>query len=699
MKTANYLFLGTLGLFLSAPAFATVTITSFMPSHKSPEPIGKSITWTATATDTSGGPVAFQFSITPPGGSLTMVKDFNLGTESSGTWTSNPFVWVPTGIEGSYKVQVVAKDFGTKLSASRTFTFQVNPVVSGSTPVVERTANALVALFSAPSCAAGSTMRIAFQEQSGGKPATATNWAGCHPPATMTFEIAGMYPSTAYNMYAQTNTGGTITNGPTLSFTTDALPAKTITFPKFTVETAATDTSYPVLLHNLITFEGGEVYPDVTTDLTGRITWYYQANDATKSDVLTRPLPGGGNLTLQDDLAWAPVVTQEQFLRQIDLAGNTVRETNMGAIQQELLALGSVDGGPCTAISSPAPVYSACVGAFHHDAIQTLPNGYTAALLDIEKIFPAGTQGDTSGLPVDVIGDMIVVLNANWQVVWYWDVFDPGNGGQGYPQLPVTQTAPLGETCGTSTSGCPPMFLLGTGIAPSAHDWLHANSLYYWPAPQDGNSTGGDIVWSSRHQDRIFKIDYKDGAGTGNILWQMGPADDGLVQASDFAFENTYNDAWPWFSHQHDVGIQNGGSGSMTLFDNGDTRVSAAPLGLGSNCKPYDDCNSRGMALTVVESSSCTPSVCTVTPVVSFDLGGYSTAMGSADLLPNGNYFFVNPIVVVSPEEAPVGYSIEISGTGPPAPQVGPADVLMDVAGPQHYRGWQMPNLYDPPAI
>ena len=33
---------------------------------------------------------------------------------------------------------------------------------------------------------------------------------------------------------------------------------------------------------------------------------------------------------------------------------------------------------------------------------------------------------------------------------------------------------------------------------------------------------------------------------------------------------------------------------------------------------------------------------------VSFDLGGFSTAMGSAELLANGNYFFLNPLVVVN---------------------------------------------------
>ena len=691
MKTLNYSWLAILGLILAlcGPASATVTIVSFTPSHVSPEPIGKTITWTTTATDTNANQLTFQFNVTPPNGSLTMVKDFNAGTLNAGTWTAVPFVWVPTGIEGSYKVQVVAKDFVSGATASKTVTFQVSAVVTGGTPVVEKTANPLVALFSAPSCAQGSAMRVAFQEESLKAPLTVTNWVGCHPPASMTFEIAGMYPSTAYNMYAQTRTSGKVTDGATLTFTTGALPTTGVTFPKFTVVTTATDTTYPVILHNPIEFASESVYPDTATDLKGNIIWYYSANDTTHSDVLTRPLQGGGMLTEQDDLAWAPAVTQEQFLRQIDLAGNLIRETNTGAVQQELIALGAVDGGSCTAIPRPAKVGAACLGAFHHDAIQTLPNGYTAALVDVERIFPAGTQGDTSGLPVNVIGDMILVLNTNWQVVWYWDTFDPANGGNGYPLLPVSQTAPLKETCGSNSNGCPPIFLLGTGIAPLAHDWLHANSLYYWPAPQDGNTTGGDIIWSSRHQDRVYKIDYKDGAGTGNILWSMGPKDDSPSTA-DFAFNNYYNDPWPWFSHQHDVGMENAGAGPMTIFDNGDTRISSPPLGLGTTKCQKNDCNSRGMALTVDESTM------TVTPVVSFDLGGYSAAMGSAQLLGNGDYFFENPIVFVLSQSATFGYSMEIAPT-PAAPQEGPADVLMDVAGPQHYRGWQMPNLYAPP--
>jgi hypothetical protein len=45
---------------------------------------------------------------------------------------------------------------------------------------------------------------------------------------------------------------------------------------------------------------------------------------------------------------------------------------------------------------------------------------------------------------------------------------------------------------------------------------------------------------------------------------------------------------------------------------------------------------------------------------------------------------------------ATVGIGIEI-GPSIPAPQVGPADVLLDLVGPQNYRGWQMLNFYAVP--
>jgi hypothetical protein len=663
---------------LSAPVFATVTVVSLTPSHPSPQKIGTSVAWKALATDSNPGPLTFQFNVARPGGSLALVKDFNVGTLSAGTWTIQPFVWVPTGIEGPFQIQVVVKDFTSGETASATADFQVLPLVTAKHAVVVKTANPLVALFSAPSCRAGSTMRVGFQEQSGSVPATTTNWAACHPPASMTFEIAGMYPQTAYSMHAETDTAGTITNGAAVSFTTGALPSN-VPLPPFTVKVAGSDSAYPVMMQT----GGGKIYANTATDLSGNIIWYYYPDSYGHGGILTRPLQNGFTLNYQDDIAWDPAVHSAQFMREVDLAGNVVRETNIGVLQQELLAMGAVDARPCNTIQRPAPVGSACIGTFHHDIIGTLPNGFTAALVDVEKIFPPGTQGDNSKYPVDIEGDMIVVLDQNWQVFWYWDVFDPASGGNGYPQLPITRRAILGETCGANQEGCPPMLLLGPGVAPLAHDWLHPNSLYYWPAPQDGNTQGGDIVVSVRHQDWVMKLDYQDGAGAGDILWRMGPPDD--LPPSDFTFVNVFSDPWPWFSHQHDAGIENGGAGPMTLMDNGNTRVSQPPLGLGSGCGPYD-CDNRGMAVTFSETAM------QVTPVLSVDLGYYSEAEGSAQLLADGNYFFVSSIVPISLRNV-VGYNMEVT----PTPATGPANLMINIQGPNHYRGWQMPNLYNPP--
>lgn len=365
------------------PAYATVQLVALTPSSNPPQVIGTPITWTATATDSNAGPLTFQFNVTPPGGSISLARDFNVGTLAAGVWSSQPFVWVPTGMEGIYQIQVVVKDFATRETTAKTMHYRVSPLVTGTTPVVVPTANPLVALFSAPSCPAGNTMRVVFQQQSKATPPTPTGWMNCHPPASMTFEIAGMYPNTTYEMLSQTANGTTIANSRTVSFTTGALPSS-ISFPTFKVKVAAgsqTDTTDSVLLHNLVVLGGGTHYPDVATDLSGNIIWYYVSSGSV--DLLTRPLPGGGMLTAQGGPAWQTISQQGQLLRQIDLAGNIVRETNTGAIQQQLRALGQRDAGACDTIAVPAPVGAGCLGSFHHDAIQ-LPNGNTAVIADLQ---------------------------------------------------------------------------------------------------------------------------------------------------------------------------------------------------------------------------------------------------------------------------------------------------------------------------
>ena len=633
-------------LFLAgvSTANAAVQILSMTPSPASPQPIGTPITWTVTATDSGPGPLTFQFNVARGGGPFVMVRDFNVGTLSSSTWTSQPFVWNATDIEGTRQIQVVAKDFSTNESTSMTALFQVTPLVTGSDPVVVATANPIVAFFSAPPCPSGSFMRVVFHPQ-GSSVGNKTNWADCHAPATMTFEIAGMYPSTTYVMYSQTATGTQVVTGPSKKFTTGALP--NLGFPAFTVNVPpgpGTDTADGTILHGF-TVLGSGVALDIATDLVGNVNWYYSANDPTHSALLTRPLKGGHFLTVQSGMAWNPLTQELQFLREIDLAGNVVRETNIGIVQHQLFALGATDAQACNAVTTPT-VGSACLGGFHHDAIR-LPNGFTAVLADIEKIFPIGTQNDTSGLPVDIIGDIIIVLDSNWQVVWWTDTFQ---------QLDINRAAVLGETCANGQGGCPPLFLVGKGTTTVAHDWLHGNSLYYWPK-------NGAIVYSTRHQDWVIKFDYNNGLGTGQVLWRLGL--DG-----DFAFPS--QDPYPWFSHQHDVGFENNGAGVLTLFDNGNTRVSPPPVGLGSG-------NSRGMALIVDETTM------QVTAVLSADLGVYALALGSAQLLSNGNYFYQPGI--------PNSYCIEILPTSGTLT----GTQVLNLQSATSYRSFQVPDLYTPP--
>jgi hypothetical protein len=338
----------------------------------------------------------------------------------------------------------------------------------------------------------------------------------------------------------------------------------------------------------------------------------------------------------------------------VDLSGNVVKETNIGLLQQQLFAMGATDLQSCANIPLPAAVGSACLTSFSHDMI-VMPNGGYAVIGSMEKIFPPGTQGDTTGLNVDILGDAIIVLDPNMNPLWYFDSFQHDGGGT---QLDITRPAILGETCAVNQGGCPILFLAGTpGVTPLAKDWMHSNSLQY-------RSSDGDIIMSSRDQDWVFKVDYNNGAGTGDLVWRMGV--DG-----DFTFNNTGANAYPWFSHQHDAGFET--TGVFDVFDNGNTRITLEGGGY-----------SRGMALTVNETAL------TVTPVLSQNLGYYSLALGSAQLLSNGNYHFQPGLVGpydwdYSEEFDPI--SGALSGTG-----------VYNLEGEaESYRSFRMSDLYTAP--
>jgi arylsulfate sulfotransferase len=606
--------LALLALSMNNDLQATVAVTALTPSLVSPQPVGTTVTWTATATDTNPGPLTYQFSV-GLSGVFVIVRDYA---------QLSSFDFTPTQREGVYAIRVIARDAAAIETATMTVSFTVTSLVVSGQAAVTATTNPLVALFSAPLCPSGSFISAVFWQPGSGT-FTRTDWKPCSAATSNNLLMAGMKINQKYNMNYQVATGTTVTSGTKNLVFQTGTPA--VTFPTTLLIVPATsqaDSTEKIVLFDVLTSPG---FP-FATDRNLNPVWYYPraAANPSESTLINRPLVREGMLLVAAGVgASSPSQRPGQILREIDLAGNTLRETNADRIGEQIVALG---GDPITSV--------------HHDSIR-LPNGNTAVIGSVEKLFPPGTQGSLSPDPVDILGDMIVVLDKNWQVTWFWSQFD---------HLDVARAAILGETCHAPTQpGCPPVLL-----ASVANDWTHSNSLFY--DPSDGN-----FIMSSRHQDWVFKIDYSNGAGTKDILWRMGVGGDFTINSSD---------PYPWFSHQHDAAFENGGTTLMTVYDNGNTRVALFP---GSN--------SRGQAFTVDQVNK------TVTPVVNVDLGVYSFALGSAQLLSNGNYMFESGIFPFGGFPT-FSQTIEISG--------GTTQVF-NVQAPPSYRSWLMPSLYSPPVI
>ena len=147
-------------------------------------------------------------------------------------------------------------------------------------------------------------------------------------------------------------------------FITGGIPAN-LTIPAFTVQQPpgpGSDVDQDMVFHQLL--QGNSKTPPlVATDLSGRVTWYYDlsASGFTLAKVGQSLVPGG-TLLLNGVDQYTPVPTAPNVLREIDLAGNPVRETNLAAVNAQLAALGH------------EPVH-----AFHHD-VQRLADGSTVAL-------------------------------------------------------------------------------------------------------------------------------------------------------------------------------------------------------------------------------------------------------------------------------------------------------------------------------
>jgi hypothetical protein len=474
-----------------------------------------------------------------------------------------------------------------------------------TTPLVTLTAHPLVGLYSAPPCSSGQLL-VAFRPRGTARWDT-TSSLPCQGLTINTY-IAGLRPSTVYDVQQVLVDGSVRTVGPMLSLTTGsanpAVPRHAVVVPPPTGVASLVD---DLIFHSLAHVQEGNAIWAYATDLSGRVVWY---RDVLPQASPLRPLPGGTILFQSGDDA-----VRGQLLQEIDLTGNILRETNVPRLNEQIAARGGQE-----------------ILAIHHDALRT-SNGLTLVMGFTERMFTdvQGSSGD-----VDVIGDSILALDADFQLVWYWDAFQ---------HLDINRAATLGDTCRVTHPLCPPLEL-----APIANDWLHANSMDVTP--------DGHLVVSVRNQDWIIKIDFANGAGSGEVLWRLG-------KDGDFSVDST--DPYPWFSHQHSV-VHDGGN-EILIFDNGNTRCQNAGA----------ECHSRGQLYVLDETQL------TATLPINSDLGSYSNAWGAAQRLSNGNLSFTSG-------KQPDGSSYYYADTIEVAPNGAPVYDLRALA--PVYRTFRMKSLY-----
>jgi arylsulfate sulfotransferase len=472
--------------------------------------VGERVTWAAKATDIGAAPV-YQFSVSPHGGTHRVVRDFS---------PANTFTWTPMQ-EGDYDIQVTVKDgYQATETTTAVVISEVASLITGTQAVITPTQNPLVAFYSVPPSLAD-TVFVQFAEV-GENPVWRNTDARAVEPGTSTnFFVAGMLPETTYQMRHVFSDG---TGSEPVLFATGALPA-TLAFPSYTVSqppSPDSDTEQDMIFH--ISARSPSTIPNpLATDLQGNVMWYYDpTNTGLTYTFPIQSLVSGGTVLLVGIDPYTALPNSRNVLREVDLAGNPIRETNLAAINAQLAALGHTD----------------IVHSFTND-VQRLPNGQTAAIGMTQRTI------DINGTPTDYNGMTIVVLDADLQVTWAWNSFD---------HLDVNRPPVLGEIVLPNTTGP------STAVPrlPSV-DWLHINAVSWSPA--DGN-----LVLSVRHQDWVIKIDYRSGAGDGHVVWRLG-------QGGDFTLNSAEESAW--FSHQHNAHYID--DTTLVLLDNGNTRRASDP--------------------------------------------------------------------------------------------------------------------------
>jgi arylsulfate sulfotransferase len=327
------------------------------------------------------------------------------------------------------------------------------------------TAHPLVAQYSVLRDHSGLTAWVEFgTDTSYGRQTSVFTDSGAANTKALTILVAGMRPQTTYHMRAHVNWPGGSWVDDDHIFTTGPLKgrqgaqASTSELPVISASAMPGLTPAPgVELLSLGEAPNTSMLEPMVTDLQGNIIWYYPAGGAFPIKLMPN-----GHMILQMD----------GDLREVDLAGNTIRDLSLAQVNQSLQAKG----------------YSFSIGLFSHDVL-TLPNGHWITIALISKNFT-----NLPGYPgtMSVTGDAVIDIDPNGNVVWGWSAFDHLDINRHLQGLP---------------------------------DWTHSNALIYTP---DGN-----LLLSMRHQSWILKLDYANGSGTGNVLWRLGEGGDFTLAGGD----------------------------------------------------------------------------------------------------------------------------------------------------------------------
>ena len=308
------------------------------------------------------------------------------------------------------------------------------------------------------------------------------------------------------------------------------------------------------------------------TDLDGNIVWRYpfDTRHGKYEPMPIEPLPDGHLMVVraaENGVRPCPTCGADNIIEEIDLAGNSVWRLTNSQLQERLTAAG-------------IPIRLAQIS---HDVL-SLPNGHAIVLVsDTKDVVVDGRKDETR-----VLGAALIDLDEQHNPVWAWDTFDHLDPNR-HPYFDMP-------------------------------DWIHGNAVIY--SPDDGN-----LIFSSRHQSWLMKIDYENGLGNGAVLWRLG-------YQGDFALTN--GGPSDWFYGQHApllISRNSTGVFRIGVFDNGNGRVlDASGAMCGKSGKPA--CYSTVPIYEVDERTHQARLVWRDT------LPFFSGAVGNIQVLENGDLWF-----------------------------------------------------------